>query len=166
MQPDISKWNVAEMAYVGAISSVNSVFVRRKDAPAKTIEEMKTITSTVACTGRTSFNYKVSAILKNLGGFKFKIVCGYQGSAEVVLALNRLRGLFSRLDQDVEIVYQSLGNVVLYGNTPDNYEPPPLATRLARKSALAVSMSMSASGMVDGKPPRVRPWQRSPARSN
>ena len=88
-QPEISKWNVAEMAYVGSISSVNNVLVRRKDAPARTIDEMKTISSTVGCTGRTAEIYQVAAILKNLGGFKFKIVCGYPGAAEFLLALHR-----------------------------------------------------------------------------
>src|SRR5262249_23655349 len=65
------------------------VFVRRKDAPAKTVDEMKRITSTVGCSGRTSQSYQVAAILKNLGGFQFKIVCGYPGSAEYVIALHR-----------------------------------------------------------------------------
>src|SRR3954469_20535405 len=36
MQPEIGKWNVAEMAYVGSISGVNPAFVLRRDAPAKT----------------------------------------------------------------------------------------------------------------------------------
>jgi tripartite-type tricarboxylate transporter receptor subunit TctC len=89
MQPEISKWNLAEMAYVGSISSVNPATVRRKDAPAKTVEEMKKISSNVACSGRTSQSYQVPAILRNLGGFQFKIVCGYPGSAEYVIALNR-----------------------------------------------------------------------------
>jgi hypothetical protein len=48
MQPELSKWNLAEMAYVGSIASVNPALVRRKDAPAKTIEEMKRISSNVA----------------------------------------------------------------------------------------------------------------------
>src|SRR5262245_26624388 len=68
-QPEISKWNVAEMAYVGSISSVNNVLVRRKHGSARTIEEMRTITSSVGCTGRISPTYQVPAILKNLGGF-------------------------------------------------------------------------------------------------
>ena len=88
-QPGISNWNVAEMAYVGSISSVNQVLVRRKNAPARTIEEMKTIASTVACTGRVGESYQVAAILKNLGGFQFKIVCGYPGATEFLLALHR-----------------------------------------------------------------------------
>jgi len=89
MQPELSKWNLAEMAYVGSISSVNPVMVRRKDAPAKTAEEMKKVSSNVGCSGRTSQSYQVPAMLKNLGGFQFKIVCGYPGSAEYVIALQR-----------------------------------------------------------------------------
>jgi tripartite-type tricarboxylate transporter receptor subunit TctC len=89
MQPEIAKWNLAEMAYVGSISSVNPVLVRRKEAPAQTIADMKTISSSVGCSGRTSQSYQVVAILKNLGGFQFKIVCGYPGSAEYVIALQR-----------------------------------------------------------------------------
>jgi tripartite-type tricarboxylate transporter receptor subunit TctC len=77
------------MAYVGSISSVNPVMVRRREAPAKTVEEMKRISSNVGCSGRTSQSYQVPAILKNLGGFQFKTVCGYPGSAEYVIALHR-----------------------------------------------------------------------------
>ena len=33
MQPELSNWNLAEMAYVGSIASVNPALVRRKDAP-------------------------------------------------------------------------------------------------------------------------------------
>jgi tripartite-type tricarboxylate transporter receptor subunit TctC len=89
MQPELSKWNLAEMAYVGSIASVNPVLVRRKDAPAKTIEDMKRMIVTVGCSGRTSQSYQIPAILKNLGGFQFKTVCGYPGSAEYVIALHR-----------------------------------------------------------------------------
>src|SRR5262249_45752481 len=87
-QPHMSKWNVAEMAYVGSISSVNQVLVRRKNAPARTIEEMRTINSTVACTAPLRESYQVAAILKNLGGFQLKIVCGYPRALDP-LALHR-----------------------------------------------------------------------------
>jgi tripartite-type tricarboxylate transporter receptor subunit TctC len=89
MQPDIGKWNVAEMAYLGSMSSVNPAFVRRRDAPAKTVAEMKRISSNVGCSGKTTQSYQVAAIMKNLAGLQFKIVCGYPGSAEYVLALTR-----------------------------------------------------------------------------
>jgi tripartite-type tricarboxylate transporter receptor subunit TctC len=89
MQPELSNWNLAEMAYVGSIASVNPALVRRKDAPAKTIQDMKRVSSNVGCSGRTSQSYQIPAILRNLGGYQFKIVCGYPGSAEYVIALNR-----------------------------------------------------------------------------
>ncbi len=89
MQPELSKWNLAEMAYMGSISSVNPVMVRRRDAPAETVDQMKKVSSNVGCSGRTSQSYQVPAILKNLGGFQFKTVCGYPGSAEYVIALHR-----------------------------------------------------------------------------
>jgi tripartite-type tricarboxylate transporter receptor subunit TctC len=89
MQPDIAKWNMAEMSYIGSLSSVNPATVRRKDSPVKTIEDMKKTMSNVGCSGKAGQSYQVPAIMKNLGGFQFKIVCGYPGSAEYVIALNR-----------------------------------------------------------------------------
>jgi tripartite-type tricarboxylate transporter receptor subunit TctC len=87
MQPAIGKWNVAEMTYIGSLSGVNAAFVRRKDAPAKTVAEMRKVPMNVACTGKTSQSYQSAAILKNLGGFQFKIICGYPGSAEYTFAM-------------------------------------------------------------------------------
>ncbi len=45
--------------------------------------------SSVGCTGKTSQAYQTAAMMKNLGGFQFKIICGYPGSADYVLALIR-----------------------------------------------------------------------------
>jgi tripartite-type tricarboxylate transporter receptor subunit TctC len=88
-QPKIGQWNVAEMNYIGSFSGVGAVMIRRHDAPAKTIAEMRKIESSTGCTGKTSQAYQTSALMKNLGGFKLKIICGYPGSADYVLALQR-----------------------------------------------------------------------------
>lgn len=89
LQPDIGRWNMTEMSYVGSFAGVNAAFVMRKDAPAKTIEEMRKVPMNVGCTGRTSQSYQSPAMLKNLGGFPFKIICGYPGSAESVFAMTK-----------------------------------------------------------------------------
>jgi tripartite-type tricarboxylate transporter receptor subunit TctC len=89
LQPDIGKWNVAEMPYIGSLSGSNAAFVIRKDAPAKTVEEMRQKAINVGCTGRTSQSYQSPAMMKNLAGFKFNMICGYPGSKEFVLALMR-----------------------------------------------------------------------------
>jgi tripartite-type tricarboxylate transporter receptor subunit TctC len=87
--PKIGKWKMQDMTYIGSFSGVNAAFVRRKDAPAKTIAEMREKEMNVGCSGKTSQSYQSPAILKALAGFKFKIACGYPGSAEYVLALER-----------------------------------------------------------------------------
>jgi tripartite-type tricarboxylate transporter receptor subunit TctC len=89
LQPEIGKWNIGEMAYIGSFAPVNAAFVARKDAPAQTLAEMRQKAMNVGCTGRSSQSYQSPALLKNLGGFKFNLICGYPGSKEYVLALIR-----------------------------------------------------------------------------
>ncbi len=43
----------------------------------------------VGCTGVNSQSYQYPASLKSLDGFRFNLVCGYPGSAEVILAMHR-----------------------------------------------------------------------------
>jgi len=89
LEPSIGKWKMQEMTYIGSFSGVNAAFVRRRDSAVKTIEEMKTTPMNVGCSGRTSQSYQSPAMLKNLAGFKFNLICGYPGSAEYVLALEK-----------------------------------------------------------------------------
>jgi tripartite-type tricarboxylate transporter receptor subunit TctC len=63
--------------------------VVRKGAPATTPEGMRNTPMTVGCSGVNSTSYQYPAALKALGGFKFNIVCGYGGSAEIMLAMQR-----------------------------------------------------------------------------
>jgi tripartite-type tricarboxylate transporter receptor subunit TctC len=86
-EPKIGKWRVEEMRYVGSFAHVNPVFVMRKGAPAKSVEDMRRVPLNVGCSGRTGAGYQGAAVLKAYAGMKFKIICGYPGSAEFVLAL-------------------------------------------------------------------------------
>ncbi len=89
LQPEVGQWKTLEMTYLGTFSGVGAVLMRRPNSPAKTIAEMRKIQSTVGCTGKTSQAYQTAALMKNLGGFQFRIICGYPGSADYVLALMR-----------------------------------------------------------------------------
>jgi tripartite-type tricarboxylate transporter receptor subunit TctC len=89
LEPAVGKWRVQEMSYIGSFAPVNTAFVFRKGAPAKTAQEMRKIKSVAGCTGRNSQSYQYPAMLKALDGFQFDIVCGYKGSADSVLALER-----------------------------------------------------------------------------
>lgn len=89
LEPDVGKWKVQEMSYIGSFASVNPAFVLRKGAPATTPEEMRQKPIVAGCTGHNSQSYQYPAMLNALAGFKFKIVCGYKGSADSVLAMER-----------------------------------------------------------------------------
>ncbi len=89
LTPEQGRWKVEEMTYIGSLTPSNAAFVIRKNAPAITAAAMRKTPVTVACTGVNSQSYQYPASLKALGGFKFIIVCGYPGSAEVMLAIHR-----------------------------------------------------------------------------
>lgn len=89
LDPAVGKWKVQDMSYIGSFAPVNTAFVFRKGAPATTPADMRKTKSVAGCTGRNSQSYQYPAMLKNLDGFQFDIVCGYKGSASSVLALTR-----------------------------------------------------------------------------
>lgn len=89
MEPKVGKWKVQDMTYIGSFAPVNAAFVVRKTANATTPEEMKTTKTIAGCTGRNSQSYQYPALLKELAGFNFEIICGYKGSKDSVLAMER-----------------------------------------------------------------------------
>lgn len=89
MEPKIGRWKMQEMTYIGSFAPVNAAFVIRAGSPVKTIEEMKTKEISLGCSGRGSQSYQYPAMLKSLGNFKFKMICGYKGSKDFVLAAER-----------------------------------------------------------------------------
>ena len=89
LEPAVGKWKVQEMSYIGSFAPVNTAFVFRKGAPALTPKDFMTVKSNAGCTGRNSQSHQYPAMLKALADFKFDIICGYKGSADSVLALER-----------------------------------------------------------------------------
>jgi len=89
LEPDVGKWKVQEMRYIGSFAPVNAAFVFRKGAPATQPGQMRTVKTRAGCTGRNSQSYQYPALLKALDGFQFDIICGYKGSQESVLAMER-----------------------------------------------------------------------------
>jgi tripartite-type tricarboxylate transporter receptor subunit TctC len=89
VQPEIGKWRMQELVYIGSFANVNAVFMMRKDSPAKTIDELKHIEVKVGCSSRLSQGYLNPSILKAYAGLKFRIVCGYPGSMEFPMVLAR-----------------------------------------------------------------------------
>lgn len=89
LEPGNSKWDSAKFNYIGSFTPVNSVIMRRANAPSKTIEEMKTKEINVGCSGKNAQSYQFTAMVRNLGNYRFKMICGYGGFNDLAIALER-----------------------------------------------------------------------------
>jgi tripartite-type tricarboxylate transporter receptor subunit TctC len=85
--PATGQWDVSKLAYLGSFASVNSAFILAKAARAKNIEDFKTVATTVGCNAPVSQSYSNPAMLKNLLGYQFKIICGYKGNTSFPIAM-------------------------------------------------------------------------------
>jgi tripartite-type tricarboxylate transporter receptor subunit TctC len=88
-QPQIGKWKVEDLSYIGSFANVNAALLVRKGAPATTLEEMRTTSITVGCNSPLGVSYINPAIMNKFGGLQLKIVCGYPGTASLPIALAR-----------------------------------------------------------------------------
>jgi tripartite-type tricarboxylate transporter receptor subunit TctC len=61
----------------------------RAVAPAMTLDAIKKTEVIVGCTSRNSQSFIMPAMQKYFLGLKFKLICGYKGSAPLTLALER-----------------------------------------------------------------------------
>jgi tripartite-type tricarboxylate transporter receptor subunit TctC len=87
--PEIGKWNVRELSYIGSFANVNAVFMVRKGAPATTVEELKKTPINVGCNTPVGVSYINPAIMKKFGELEFNIICGYPDTASLPIALAR-----------------------------------------------------------------------------
>ncbi len=87
--PKNARWKTQEMSYIGSFAPVNNVFIMLKDKALKDLRMMRTQEVIFGCVGVGSQGYSYPTMLKGLGGYKIKLVCGYPGSAELQLALDK-----------------------------------------------------------------------------
>jgi tripartite-type tricarboxylate transporter receptor subunit TctC len=92
-------FDLAKFAYIGSAGSTNSIFWLRREAGIKTIEDLKTSKKeiVIGAWSARSQNAVVPKILNLYEGWPFKVVHGYPGTNETVIALERgeIDGLYS-----------------------------------------------------------------------
>ncbi|NNU80792.1 hypothetical protein HMH01_10115 [Halovulum dunhuangense] len=89
LEPERAQWDSSKFRYIGRFANANAAFLVRKDAPATTIEQMRETEIIVGCTGRGARSGQQPTAMRNLAGLKFRVICGYQGSAATELATQR-----------------------------------------------------------------------------
>jgi len=82
-------YDSSKLTWIGAITKDVSLCVAWAASPFKTIEDVKRQQMVVAGTGAGSETDTWPLILNELLGTKFKLVTGYQGSQETIIAIER-----------------------------------------------------------------------------
>jgi tripartite-type tricarboxylate transporter receptor subunit TctC len=87
LKPDLAKFDPRKMNWLGSTLREFHIGLVRSDSPVKVITDTQKIEIPVAGTGGSTSSYPViaNAILKT----KFKVVQGYQGTAQGMLAMER-----------------------------------------------------------------------------
>jgi tripartite-type tricarboxylate transporter receptor subunit TctC len=94
-----AKYDPLKLNWVGSVNSDTSVAVATKRAGVKTWQDLRKKEVIVAGTGVGTESVTVPYILRNILGFKYKVIAGYPGGSEMNLAMQRGevdgRGTFS-----------------------------------------------------------------------
>jgi tripartite-type tricarboxylate transporter receptor subunit TctC len=83
------KYDVRQWGWIGLMSPIRNMLAVWHTAPAQTLEEARHKEVIVGSTGRTSPTFIVPQVLNEIYGTKFKIVSGYNGVAQLNLAMER-----------------------------------------------------------------------------
>jgi tripartite-type tricarboxylate transporter receptor subunit TctC len=89
LYPASARYDVRQWNWIGLMAPVRNMLAVWHTAPAQTLDEAKTKEDIVGATGRASPTYLVPQILNEMLGTKFKIVLGYNGVADLNLAMER-----------------------------------------------------------------------------
>ncbi|MGQ7794651.1 Bug family tripartite tricarboxylate transporter substrate binding protein [Faunimonas sp. B44] len=158
LSPDQVSYDAAKFIPIGIVSSLNSAMAVRKDAPATEMDGFKQTEVLLGSTGRGSYQFVIPTLMNEFQGTKFKVITGYPGTGETMLAVDRaeVHGMLSSLltfqesrpdwvdgSGDAKLVYQ-------IGETKDPSIPDvPLLTELATsEQERALYSFMSASNSI------------------
>lgn len=83
------KTNAAEFRYIGRVTTNIDVGVARPSSGIKSIADVRAKQYTVGASGRGSTTDIYAEALNAYGGTRFKIVLGYKGTSEILLAMQR-----------------------------------------------------------------------------
>jgi len=84
-----AKFDATKFTWIGNVGNEVSVCVTRRETGAKTWQDMITKPMQVAATSTTADTGVYPLLLNNMFGAKLKLVTGYQGGADMTLALER-----------------------------------------------------------------------------
>jgi tripartite-type tricarboxylate transporter receptor subunit TctC len=83
------RYKAVEFNWIGRLAPTPNVTFVKSSSPVKTIQDAMKQEATLGSTGKSSTATIYPALLNLIVGTKFKLVMGYKGSAEAMLAMDR-----------------------------------------------------------------------------
>ena len=83
------RFDAGKMQWVGTIDRPPNILVARAGSGLEAAADIRRIETTIAASARGAITYTIPSMLNEYAGAKFRIVTGYQGSANMNLALER-----------------------------------------------------------------------------
>jgi tripartite-type tricarboxylate transporter receptor subunit TctC len=83
------KYDAAKFNYIASVEPLDQAVFVQAAAPVKTLADARRAEAALGSTGRTSATWIVPALMNQFLGTKFKIVTGYPGASDVMLAMER-----------------------------------------------------------------------------
>jgi tripartite-type tricarboxylate transporter receptor subunit TctC len=83
------KYKAAEFSYIGRMSGVLETIIIWHEAQAKTMEDVRKYVTVAGSTGPTSPSEGYPRLLNAFAGAKFRIISGFGGTAEIMIAMER-----------------------------------------------------------------------------
>ena len=114
--PQRVNFDMSKVQWIGNMATLNSVIAVSDRSPVKIIADMTKATAVLGSNGLLSQTYSVPALLNQVHGAKFKIVLGFQGTAQMDLAIER-----DALDDEVRAKRCSTARIELAMN---HFAPP------------------------------------------
>lgn len=84
-----ARFRSAELQWIGRVDSQIDVLFMSSTSKVKTVDDARTIEATLSSTGAGSASSNYPTVLNNVVGTRFKIILGYRGSNDAMLAMER-----------------------------------------------------------------------------
>ncbi|WP_299637947.1 tripartite tricarboxylate transporter substrate-binding protein [Devosia sp.] len=89
LDTDGVQYDVGKFTWIGRVAPTITLVMVWGEAPAKTVEDMKTVETLFGASSALSQSYMIPMIMKNLLGYKTRPIVGFSGAAEIYLAMER-----------------------------------------------------------------------------
>jgi tripartite-type tricarboxylate transporter receptor subunit TctC len=89
LDTDGVQFDVGKFTWIGRVAPTVTLVMVWGEAPAKTIEDMKTTETLFGASSAVSQSYMIPMMMKNLLGYKARPIVGFSGAAEIYLAMER-----------------------------------------------------------------------------